>query len=119
MNYDQPRQLADKSGWHYTSMNDGNVHAIGYCRDHLDHPHATEDEARRCYRDYELNERLRLDAGTWSNHWQPCDYPGCPALTNKPVTINGWERWTLCDEHRTKECCTELYGEMAGNSVHS
>jgi hypothetical protein len=116
MNYDQPRQLKE-GGWHYTSMNDGRVWPIGYCRDH--DGHATEDEARRCYRDYELNECLRLDGGTWANHWQKCDYPGCENLTNKPVMIGGWHRWTLCDEHRTKECCTELYGETAGNSVHS
>lgn len=116
MNYDQPRQLKD-GGWHYTQMNDGQVWPVGYCSDH--EPHKTEDDARRCYRDYELNERLMLDAGTWSNHWQKCDYPSCEALTNKPVMISGWHRWMLCDEHRTKECCAELYGEMAGDSVHS
>ena len=37
MNYDQARQIdpaaarPDAGKWHYTSMNDGRVHAIGYC----------------------------------------------------------------------------------------
>lgn len=116
MNYDQPRQLKT-GGWHYTSMNDGRIWALGYCGEHRDAPHATEDEARRCYRDYQLNERLRLDGTV--GHWNPCEYPDCGTLTNRAVTIAGWLRWRLCDEHRTKECCTELYGELAGDSVHS
>ena len=116
MNYDQPRQLKS-GGWHFTSTNDGKVHAIGYCRDHLDSPHATEDDARRCYRDYELSERLSLDGTV--GHWNPCEYPGCETLTNRDARIGGWSRWLLCDEHRTRGCCAELYGEMAGDSVHS
>ncbi|GEM_PF-3326042 len=36
MNYLQPRELKDKDGqpiglYHYTSMNDGTIHPIGYC----------------------------------------------------------------------------------------
>lgn len=118
MNYDQPRKLADGSGWHYTQMNDGRVWPIGYCADHRDTPHATEDEARRCYRDYQLNERLLLDATL--GDYNPCEAPsGCETLTNRAVTIDGWLRWRLCDEHRTKEVCAGLYGELAGDSVHS
>ena len=33
--------------------------------------------------------------------------------------FGGWHYWLLCDEHRTKECCAEMYGELAGDSVHS
>lgn len=117
MNYDQPRALKS-GGWHYTSMNDGRVWPIGYCRDHRDEPHATEDEARRCYRRYELAECLRLD-GT-AGHWNPCTHPGCETLTNREAWIapNG-PFWLLCDEHRTRDAVAELYGEMAGDSVHS
>ena len=115
MNYDQPRQLKDGSGWHYTTRNDNQIWATGYCRDHPGH--ATEDDARRCYRDYELNECLMLD-GTLGS-WNPCEYPGCETLTNRDGRIAGWSRWRLCDEHRTKECCASLYGELAGDSVHS
>lgn len=117
MNYDQPRQLKD-GGWHYTSRNDDRIFPIGYCgTGHRDQPHATEDEARRCYRDYELNERLYLD-GTLGN-WNPCEYPGCETLTNRDARIGEFGGWRLCDEHRTRECCAELYGEMAGDSIHS
>ena len=118
MNYDQPRQL-ESGGWHYTTFNRRiGTFPIGYCAtEHRDAPHETEDEARRCYRDYELNERLNLDR-TYSS-WNQCEYPGCEILTNKGAGINGWPRWLLCDEHRTKECCAELYGELAGNSMHS
>lgn len=115
MNYDQPRQHKD-GGWHYTTFNRRiGTFPIGYCRDHR--PHATEDEARRCYRDYELNEDLRLD-GTLGD-WNPCEYPECETLTNRNASIGGWSRWRLCDEHRTKEYCAELYGPVAGNSIHS
>lgn len=114
MNYDQPRQLK-AGGWHYTSRNDDRIWPVGYCGSH--EPHETEDEARRCYRDFELNERLGLD-GTLSN-WNPCEYPGCETLTNRDATVSGWSMWRLCDEHRTAECCAELYGEKAGDSVHS
>ncbi|MFZ0173756.1 MAG: hypothetical protein WAL04_18885, partial [Acidimicrobiales bacterium] len=84
MNYDQPRQLKT-GGWHYTQMNDHRIWPIGYCADHRDAPHATEDEARRCYRDYELNERLHLDVTLGS--WNPCEYGGCETLTNRAVMI--------------------------------
>lgn len=115
MNYDQPRQLKD-GGWHYTTFNRRiGTFPIGYCRDHG--PHETEDEARRCYRDYELNERLRLD-GTLGD-WNPCEYPSCETLTNREASIGGWGGWRLCDVHRTKKIAAELYGELAGDSVHS
>src|SRR6266568_2611758 len=115
MNYDEPRKLSDGGGWHFTSMNDGRVRPVGYCATHG--PHATEDEARRCYRDYQLNEQLQLDGTV--GHWNPCEQTGCETLTNRQARINPWgSSWLLCDEHRTKETCAALYGELAGNSVH-
>lgn len=117
MNYDQPRELAG-GGWHYTTMNDGRAGAIGYCMDHRDAPHATEEEARRCYRDYELNERLSLDVTL--GDYNPCEAPsGCETLTNRAASIGGWTLYRLCDGHRTKEVVAALYGPLAGNSVHS
>jgi hypothetical protein len=117
MNYDQPRQLKD-GGWHYTTFNRRiGTFPVGYCADHKDKPHETEDDARRCYRDYELNELLHLDRTAW--YWNPCEYPGCEVLTNREATIGEWRAWLLCDMHRTKEVCAVLYGEMAGNSAHS
>lgn len=117
MNYDQPREL-QSGGWHYTSRNDDRIHPVGYCPDHRDSPHATEDEARACYRNYLLEQRTRLD-GTLGA-WNPCEAPsGCALLTNRAAVIQGDPRWRLCDEHRTAEIVAELLGPLAGNSIHS
>lgn len=118
MNYDQPRRL-DTGGWHYTSMNDGRVHAIGACRDHLDAPHATEDEARACYREYERT-RIKLDS-KWSD-WSGCEYRKCDVPTKTAATAGEWGMASLCAEHLTIECAIEalgLDGPLAGDSVHS
>jgi len=117
VNYDQPRQLADSSGWHYTRMNDGQVWAIGYCRQHLDQPHSTEDEARDCYTAYLLTERLKLD-GQWAGIWHKCQTEGCTALTDRFAQVDGWQTFDLCDEHRTREQVAALFGTV-GDSVHS
>lgn len=117
MNYDQPRQL-ESGGWHYTSRNDDRIYPVGYCADHRDAPHATEDEARACYARYMVEQRLRLDVTLGS--WNPCTAPsGCEVLTNRAATLGGWHLYRLCDEHRTAEVVAELYGPLAGDSVHS
>jgi hypothetical protein len=118
VNYDQPRELTT-GGWHYTSRNDDRIFPVGYCyTEHRDQPHATEDEARRCYARYLLNERTLLD-GTLDSY-NPCEAPsGCATLTNRCAVIDGWPHWRLCDEHRTEEIVAELQGELAGDSIHS
>jgi hypothetical protein len=117
VNYDQPRQLKT-GGWHFTTMNDGRIGAIGYCADHRDAPHPTEDEARACYNRYLLEQRTRLD-GTLGSY-NPCEAPaGCETLTNRCATVGGWTMWRLCDEHRTAEVVAELLGPLAGDSIHS
>lgn len=117
MNYDQPRQL-EKGGWHYTTFNRRiGTFPIGYCADHKNEPHATEEEARRCYQQYKLNERLKLDL-TYGDY-NPCDLPECETLTNRGYGLDGWPEGRLCDEHRTKEVVAGLIGELAGDSMHS
>lgn len=117
MNYDQPRQLKT-GGWHYTTMNDGRIGAIGYCIDHRDTPHATEDEARACYARYMIEQRLRLDVTLGG--YNPCTAPsGCGVLTNRAAQVGGWSLYRLCDEHRTAQVVAELYGPLAPDSVHS
>jgi hypothetical protein len=123
MNYDQPRQVADGSGWHYTRMNDGEVWALGYCREHLDQPHATEDEARDCYTRYLLDHDLRLDGLAYADMRKQCEATisgaRCEIWTDKFADIRPWgPSWTLCDEHRTREVVAALFG-TAGDSVHS
>jgi hypothetical protein len=117
VNYDQPRELADKSGWHYTRMRDGRMWPIGYCRDHA--PHASKDEAYVCYTRYLLDNELRLN-GEMVNTWRRCLRPGCDALTNRyaQVGLDMGPIYELCDEHRTREYITALIGTI-GDSVHS
>jgi hypothetical protein len=116
VNYDQPRELADHSGWHYTSMNDGRVHAIGYCANH--DPHPTKDEAYDCYTRYKLDHDLRLD-GQWQDTWHRCLIEGCETLTDRHAWFAPWgPTYNLCDEHRTREVVAELFGTV-GDSIHS
>jgi hypothetical protein len=119
VNYDQPRELADHSGWHYTSMNDGRINAIGYCRQHLDQPHATRDEAYACYTRYLLDNELRLD-GQYAGTWHRCIHPGCDTLTDRYAQVgrNMGPMYELCDTHRIREYVTELFG-LVGDSIHS
>ena len=56
----RPAAPVKDGGWHYTSMNDGRIHPIGYCWEHPAHP--SEDEARRCYRDYQLDSNCNSTA---------------------------------------------------------
>jgi hypothetical protein len=115
VNYDQPRERADRSGWHYTQMNDGRVWPIGYCADHA--PHATEGEARDCYTRYLLEQRLQLDGMAYADMQRPCEV--CGAWTDKFAEISPWgPSFTLCDEHRTREQFAALFGQV-GDSVHS
>jgi len=121
MNYDQPRQLTDKTGWHYTSMNDGinegRPYAIGYCRQHLDQPHPTENEARDCYTAYLITERLMLD-GQWRDTYHTCQTEGCERITDRFAQVDGWTTFNLCDDHRNREGVAALFGQV-GDSVHS
>lgn len=117
MNYDQPSQL-QSGGWHYTSRNDDRIYPVGYCADHRDTPHATEDEARACYARYLIEQRTSLDVTL--GDWNPCEAPsGCEVLTNRCAMVGGWTVYRLCDEHRTAEVVAEMQGPLAGNSVHS
>lgn len=115
MNYDQPRKLADGSGWHYTTKNRRTgIHAIGYCAEHG--PHATEGEARECYTRYLMTERVRLDSTL--GDYNPCRADGCDVLTNRAAVVDGWHYYRLCGEHRTREQVAALFGTV-GNSIHS
>jgi hypothetical protein len=123
VNYDKPRQLADKSGWHYTRLNDRRVWVIGYCCDHLDQPHATADAARECYTRYLLDHDLQLDGMSYVDTRKRCeaviDSERCEQWTEKFADFRPWgPSYTLCDAHRTREVVAVLFGQ-AGDSVHS
>lgn len=141
MNYDKPRQRDDDKRWDYTSMNDGRVMPIGYChawrdwteadkkmglhllssvRDHAVYKekyhtdgHATYEEACACYKDYQLDKNTRYDAQT--EPWEPCAV--CGVRTTHAVTVEGWEKVHLCDQHRSRKFFEPLFN--VGESYHS
>jgi hypothetical protein len=119
VNYDQPRELDDKSGWHYTRMRDKQVWPIGYCADHAPKPHLTEDGARQCYTRYLLDKELDLD-GERIGTWRRCLRPGCGELTRRYAQVGRGMGpvYDLCDTHRTREDVAALFG-TAGDSAHS
>lgn len=97
MNYYEARQTKDKAGWHFTSMNDGQIWPVGYCADH--EPHATPEEARECFRKYLLDGSRELTYADWTG-CEVCDTPTKKALSTRPPLGNDH---ALCDEHRTLE----------------
>lgn len=133
MNYYDARERKTASGnpsgrWDYTCMNDGQIWPVGYCRafsepseimlisesererlrsfahkHHID-GHDTADEARECYRQYLLDQRLNLhNYETESQH--KCVV--CGAWTGAFAEVNH-QIFVLCDEHRTREQVDKL-----------
>jgi hypothetical protein len=118
MNYLKARQLKNADGtggkWHYTSENDGNIHAIGYCAQGCP-GHDTAEEACAHYRAYLLEQRARFD-GALHGEQRPCAV--CGAWTQGVVSIDGWHTYVLCDDHRTPEHLEKIYppvGESWGS----
>ena len=72
--------------------------------------HATQDEARAHYREYQLNERLRLiDPPTDPDEWRRCQAANCRAPTAGRAQIGVYYQWWLCDEHRNKDTVAQLF----------
>jgi hypothetical protein len=93
MNYYDARQTKNKSGWHYTCMNDGAIWPVGYCAEH--EPHATEREARECFGQYLLDGEREETYGDWTG-CAVCDKPTKRGMTTRPPLGHGYP---LCDEH--------------------
>lgn len=78
-----------------------------------DDGHATEDEARRCHRDYELDHHLRFfDDREDADELHRCLAPaGCREFTSGLAEIvgGGGRHWRLCATHRTREVVESLY----------
>jgi len=131
MNYQQARQRKTDGRWDFTSMNDGVVHAIGYCCEydaidpsvipiseeeqnrlrsfaHKHHTdgHDTAEQAQECYKEYLLDHRLRLDQ-TMSDQQQKCRI--CGAWTDKFATLSTTTLYVLCPEHNNRESVAQLY----------
>ena len=69
--------------------------------------HANEQEACECYKQYLLDNNLRLDGHTLSDQQLRCEI--CGEFTQGMVIIAGkYNHFILCDEHRTRECVEKL-----------
>ncbi len=102
MNHKTAAELADHSGWHYVTRNRRTgTHPIGYCRDHVDQPHATEREARECYAKYVRENSIRLDAGVTPDQQRKCEV--CGAWTQLCAQVGHVDVVYLCEQHRTSE----------------
>lgn len=130
--------------WHYTVMNDGVIWAEGYCSRYRECPdcrgrsmfspnpadacptcenhgvievepcpgHDTPEEACEHMTQYLLENRLRLD-GQYADTQYHCEV--CQAWTDRFAEVDG-HPYTLCDEHRTREIVTGLFGTV-GSSI--
>lgn len=141
MNYSQPRQIdpasdrPDAGKWRYTVKNGDSIWAVGYCSPWVPCPdckgvaigqgclrcehgvvpaddpcpgHDTKAGAYEHQTQYLLDERMRLD-GQLSGEQRPCQI--CEAWTQGLASVD--ERsFVLCDEHRTREQVTELFGTV-------
>lgn len=110
MNYYQPRELRTGAGdptglWHYTRRNDNQIWPVGYCRDQCP-GHPSADEAVEHYRQYLLDEELRLD-GRLHAEQRPCAV--CAAWTQGLATLGEIAVLVLCDDHRTRETVDQLF----------
>lgn len=126
MNYYEAKQRVKDRQWDYTR----NGVAVGYCREyqeidpkvipiseaqqeeyrataHKHHTdgHATELEARECYREYLLDHNLSLNR-TMAGQQMKCKV--CGAWTQKFAEINV-QMIVLCEEHNNREEVAKLF----------
>lgn len=76
--------------------------------------HTTQQEARDCYKEFELDNSLRLDRVT-SSTMHKCQV--CETWTQRLATIGPWISYHLCDNHCNRENVAKLYS--VGESWHS
>ena len=123
MNYYTALQRETDSKWDYTRRNDGVIHAIGYCSGGDRHEkcheggHETKEEAQDCYKEYLLDNELRLEGHELANSKRLCECDGCVVWTSKMAPISPTRSFVLCDEHRTREVVSGLFsvGESMGS----
>ena len=146
MNYYDARQRQTDKRWDYTCQNDGRVWPVGYCagyhepkddgivrwrederqrviankdKYHRD-GHATDEEARECYRLYLLDNDVQ--EMTFAEAQHPCVAPvgesKCNVWTQKALEIRHGGHYPLCDEHRNRETLEKLF-EAPGQIMSS
>lgn len=112
MNYYEPLQRQTDKRWDYTRRNDGQIWAIGYCAGGQEDPyhedgHETPEEACECYKNYLLDNQVKLDFGTTEDTQHRCEMEGCEEWTQK-VAMVSHRTYNLCDDHRNVESLREL-----------
>lgn len=109
MNYYQASQL-QKGGWHFTCTNNGKTWPVGYCAQHGGH--ATKEEAEECYRQYLLDNHIRLRSFELEGGQEYCAV--CGKLTNLVAEVATVTQYVLCEEHQTKENVAKLLPHISG-----
>ena len=122
MNYDQARQMLDKS-WNYSQRNDESIWPIGYCSQYNNpkrtmHKHKTKEKAEACYKKFILETQLVLDAGRLGDgELVQCEEESCKESTNTFTRIGSWIIKKYCNDHRNLKTVSEFY--QVGRSIHS
>lgn len=132
------RPLQRQDGrWDYTCTNDAGTFPLGYCHewvefsvdDHLTREvcdvensrtapfrikyhatgHRTAEQAVACYREYQIDQLLKFEAGEGSKEQRCCE--ACDEWTSGIGYIHDalMIRWPLCDLHRTRYTVAKFY----------
>ena len=123
MNYYTALQRKTDKKWDYTRRNGDSIHAIGYCSgaargdEYHEVGHETEGQARECYKQYLLDNELRLEGQELADSRRMCECDGCEVWTGKMAAISPTRSFILCDEHRTREVVSGLFS--VGDSMSS
>lgn len=107
MNYYDARQRQSDGKWDFTCHNRRmGTWPIGTCGQQRCE-HNTPDEARECYRQYILDQMLKLDHHEFKP-WVECEAEGCDFDTNKAAQAGNYFHWALCPKHMNKETVAGL-----------
>lgn len=120
MNHLHAAEMATNAGepaglFRYVCSGRSGTYALGYCANdptnNNEHckGHGTPDEAREHMRQYGL-DNMRIREDNLNAHTQhKCEAPGCLTYTSGSVHIGGYTHFSLCSEHRTRDCVDGLY----------
>jgi hypothetical protein len=71
--------------------------------------HATEQEACDCFKQYQLDTALRLQAAEPENASQQHKCQICRKWTACHAQVGAYQLFVLCPEHQTRECVESLF----------
>ena len=108
------QELIDKHGDHFGVMCFNEQEKMRPFIDsfHVD-GHETEEEARACYKKYQLDQMMRI--GKMSNQQNKCQI--CDAWTSGTVSVGGYTLYVLCPDHQGREHVESLFS--VGSSIES